>query len=203
MTQNKGDRRVRYTKMVIRESFISLLEEKNIGNITITGICKKADINRTTFYSHYNDQYDLMNEIQNDLFDNVGKRLSTYLVNDIEFVPVDMVKEIFEYIKENARICKLLLGEKGDYHFQKRVFMLVYDKLIHDITKDGQVSKDDAEYIYAFTLSGCVGAIQKWLNDDMTISPKRMAEIIIDLTIADSVVQKNKFNPLNFKRFIK
>lgn len=200
---SKEDRRVRYTKMVIRESFISLLEEKDIGDITITGLCKKADINRTTFYAHYKDQYDLMNEIQNELFDNLGKHLEAYTESDIDVVLVGMVKEIFEYLKENARLCKLLLGEKGDFHFQKRVFLIVYDKVIQDITKYGQVSKDDAEYIYAFTLTGCVGVIQKWLNDDMIVSTKRMAEMIIELTMANIIAQKNKFNLLNFMRHLK
>ena len=60
MKNEKGDRRVRYTKMVIRESFLDLLQTKDISQISIKEICEKADINRATFYSHYQDPYDLM-----------------------------------------------------------------------------------------------------------------------------------------------
>lgn len=183
MRGKKEDRRVKYTKMVLKESFIKLLEKKHISQITIKEICEDADINRATFYAHYNDQYDLMRKIQDELFENVGMYLSAYTHNELPVVPVDMVERIFEYIKENARLCKLLLSERGDLNFQKRVLTLIYEKNISDLTKSGAISKEDAEYIYAFTLTGCVGAIQKWLNDDMKKSPRFMAETIINLTM--------------------
>jgi len=56
MKSNKLDRRVKYTRMVLKESFINLLEKKDISQITIKEICEDADINRATFYAHYNDQ---------------------------------------------------------------------------------------------------------------------------------------------------
>lgn len=182
MRARKEDRRVKYTKMVLKESFIALLEEKDISQITIKEICENADINRATFYAHYTDQYDLMRKIQDELFDNVDMYLSAYTKNEMPVVPVDIVERIFEYIQENARLCRLLLSERGDINFQKRVMTLAYEKNIIELTKSGKISKEDAEYIYAFTLTGCIGAIQKWLNDDMKKSPRFMAEMLIKLT---------------------
>jgi hypothetical protein len=60
--------------------------------------------------------------------------------------------------------------------------MLVYEKNMIDLIRNGVTSKEDAEYTFAFILTGCVGVIQKWLNDDMVKSPRYMAEIIIKLT---------------------
>lgn len=182
MRSKNEDRRVKYSKMVLKDSFIKLLEKKDISQITIKEICEDADINRATFYAHYNDQYDFMKRIQNDLLYNIEDYLAVYTKNESTSIPVDTVERIFEYIKENARLCKLLLSEHGDLSFQKRVLMLVYEKNISDLTKNGVTTKADAEYIYAFTLTGCVGVIQKWLNDNMIKSPRYMAEIIIKLT---------------------
>lgn len=184
MGSKKDDRRVKYTKTVLKDSFITLLEKKDISQISIKELCEDADINRATFYTHYNDQYDFMNQIQNELLENVEKHLSAFVQTDLPISLEDMVEQIFEYIKENARICKLLLSERGDLNFQKRVFMLVYEKIINNITKDGAISKDDAEYIHAFTLTGCIGIIQKWLNSNMKRSPRFMAETIMKLTSA-------------------
>lgn len=182
MRGKKEDRRVKYTKMVLKESFIALLEKKDISQITIKEICENADINRATFYAHYTDQYDLMRKIQNELLENVEIYLSEYVKDEAPVIPVDNVERIFEYVKENARLCKLLLSERGDINFQKRVLTLVYEKNISELTKSGMIPKEDAEYIYAFTLTGCIGAIQKWLNDDMKKSPRFMAEMLIKLT---------------------
>ena len=94
MNSEKDDRRVKYTKMVLKESFINLLDKKDISQITIKEICELADINRATFYAHYTDQYDLMRNIENELFENVTSYLAGYTQNDADIVPVDMVERI-------------------------------------------------------------------------------------------------------------
>ena len=79
MKIDKDDRRVKYTKMVLKESFIKLLKDKDITKITIKEICDNADIKRATFYAHYSDQYDLLRKIENELFDNIDECLSGYM----------------------------------------------------------------------------------------------------------------------------
>ncbi len=182
MRSEKDDRRVKYTKMVLKESFVKLLEKKEISQITIKEICEDADINRATFYAHYSDPYDLMRKMQSDLLENVEAYLAAFIQNDMAAGRVDIIERIFEYIKENARLCKLLLSEHGDLNFQKHLLMLMYDKNIADMTNGGAISKEDADYIFSFTLTGCVGMIQKWLLDDMPKSPRFMAEITLKLT---------------------
>jgi AcrR family transcriptional regulator len=181
-----NDRRVKYTKMVLKESFIKLLKEKDISKITIKEICDDADINRATFYAHYSDQYDLMRKIENELFDNIDESLSGYMSDHTDFNLIEALIQIFDYIKENAELCKLLLCERGDINFQKRVMTLVYDRYINDLTKSGDITKEDAEYFHAYTVTGCIGVIQKWLNDDMKKSTKYMAELVVKLALGPS-----------------
>ena len=182
MRSDKDDRRVKYTKMVLKESFINLLDKKDISQITIKEICEDADINRATFYAHYSDQYDLMQKIENELFENVSSYLSDFTQNDTDFHLTEMITKILEYIKENSKLCKLLLSERGDLNFQKRIMMLVYDKNIKIPAGSGELSEQDAEYIYSFIITGCVGLIQKWLDDDMKKSALTMAELVVKLT---------------------
>lgn len=183
MRSDKDNRRVRYTKMVLKESFINLLEKKDISQISIKEICEDADINRATFYAHYSDQYDLLRKIENELIDNVNAHLDKIdeISNDMSAVLI--AEKIFEYIKENAKLCKLLLSERGDFSFQKQIMMLVYDKIITELTDNHRITKEDAEYVYSFTITGCVGIVQKWLDDDMKKSPRFMAEMVIKLTV--------------------
>lgn len=186
MAVKKEDRRVRYTKMVLKESFIDLLEKQAITRISVKDICEGADINRATFYAHYSDPYDLMKQIENELFENLEKHLAVYTGDQTSILPVDTVEHIFDYIRENAKICKLLLGERGDLNFQKRIFQLVYDRFMLEMARRYDMSPEDAEYLYAFILTGCVGVIQKWLNDNIRKSPRYMAETIINLTMSVS-----------------
>ena len=86
MKQAREDRRVKYTKMVLKESFINLLEKKEISQITIKEICEDADINRSTFYTHYTDQYDLLRKIENELLDNVSAHLAELIIRIREWM---------------------------------------------------------------------------------------------------------------------
>ena len=183
MMEKKVDRRVKYTKMVLKESLINLLEKKDISQITIKEICEDADINRATFYAHYSDQYDLLRKIENELLDNINAHLAEFdhINNDMNAVLI--AEKIFEYLEENAKLCKLLLSERGDFSFQKKLMMLVYNKIMTEITVNNQITKEDAEYVYSFTISGSVGIVQKWLDDDMRKSPRFMAEMVIKLTM--------------------
>ena len=192
----KDDRRVKYTKMVLKESFIKLLEKKDISQISIKEICEDADINRTTFYAHYTDQYDLLRKIENELLDNISAHLKKFDQKNSDINAVLLAEKIFDYLKENAKLCKLLLSERGDFSFQKRVMMLVYDKIITEITDNKKITKEDAEYVYAFTITGCVGIVQKWLDEDMKKSSYFMAEMVINLTLGlISLLKSNRPNP--------
>lgn len=183
MRNAKDDRRVKYTKMVLKESFIKLLEEKDISQISIKEICLDADINRATFYSHYNDQYDLFRKIEDELLDNIKAQIAAFGQKNTEVNAILLAEKLFEYIKENARLCKLLLSERGDFNFQKKIMMLVYDMIISELTDNNKITKEDAEYVYSFTITGCVGIVQKWLDDDLKKSPYFMAEMVVNLTV--------------------
>jgi len=179
MKNEKGDRRVRYTKMVIRESFLDLLQTKGISQITIKEICEKADINRATFYSHYQDPYDLMEKIEAQLFENIEEYINDYRDKSADQSPVHLVERIFNYIRDNAKLCRLLLSERGNINFQKQIMNLVYDKNLMELAHGAKLPKDEAEYVDSFILTGCIGVIQKWLDDDMQKSARYMAEFLI------------------------
>ena len=183
MKDVKDDRRVKYTKMVLKDSFINLLEKKNISQITVKEICEKADINRATFYSHYTDVYDLLKKTENELLENVNVYLLQLYNKGKNVNETELTEKIFAYIKENAKLCRLLLSERGDLSFQKKIMILVYDKIINDLTDNSNISKEDAEYVYSFAITGCVGLVQKWLDEDMKKSPRFMSEMVLKLTL--------------------
>ena len=111
------DRRTKYTKSVIRQALFDLLKEKPLNKITVTDICKMADINRSTFYSYYEDVYALLTQIQNELFENIVLTLA----NDNWF------NDILHLIDQNRDLCQVLIGPHGDSSFIRQLMYLGYD----------------------------------------------------------------------------
>jgi AcrR family transcriptional regulator len=62
----KMSRKTRYTRKALRDSLVELMKDKPITKITIKELCENADVNRTTFYAHYRDQYDLLQQIEEE-----------------------------------------------------------------------------------------------------------------------------------------
>ena len=67
------DYRVRVTKMLIRKEFTELLKKKPIQEITVREICERTGINRSTFYNHYQDVYDLLEQIENEMLGELAE----------------------------------------------------------------------------------------------------------------------------------
>ncbi|MFA6846158.1 MAG: TetR family transcriptional regulator, partial [Sphaerochaetaceae bacterium] len=71
------DRRARYTRMVLKQSLLSLMKERPITKISVKELCEKADVNRTTFYAHYTAINELLQQIESELMERIRNSLSS------------------------------------------------------------------------------------------------------------------------------
>jgi AcrR family transcriptional regulator len=181
MKTEKTDRRIKYTKMVLKQGLVELLKQKSINKITVKEICEKADINRATFYSHYLDQYDLLKQIEQELLLDINSYLESYSYQNNSTESLLTLQKIFEYIKENRELCTVLLSDNGDREFQKDVMLIVQKQFIQDWTTTKKIKEVDAECIYSFVTAGSIGFIQRWLQDGLKKSTKEMAEFHMKL----------------------
>ena len=182
MQSSKTDRRVKYTKMVLKESLIELLEQKPISRITIKEICEKADINRGTFYAHYSDQYDLLHKIEQELLDDITKYLASYDFQGSKPGSIQVITQVFEYVLQNGKLCQVLLGENGDIEFQEKIMRIVQRQCIEEWTGNQSVDADTAEYLYLFVIHGSIGLVRKWLHNGMKKPTGEIAQMVIQLT---------------------
>lgn len=70
--KQKTDRRTLYTKQTIKEAFLRLKRNKEYNSITISDICRLAEISRSTFYLHYNHIAEVLDEVLDDAVSNIG-----------------------------------------------------------------------------------------------------------------------------------
>ena len=182
LSSSKLDRRKKYTRMVLKDSLIHLLKEKPIANITVKELCEQADINRSTFYSHYSDQHELLTQIEEEIIHDMNKTLMKYDHNQEEQA-LQMTENIIEYVAANSDICETLLSEHGDPNFKKQVMVLAHNYTVKNSMSIYPI--DDPvlfEYVSLFAVSGSIHVLEIWLKNGMDKSPKEMAEIINNLT---------------------
>ncbi|MBN2797499.1 MAG: TetR/AcrR family transcriptional regulator [Clostridia bacterium] len=175
MSQSE-DRRVKYTKLFLKESLIDLLEEKNIGSITIKELCEKADVNRGTFYKHYADQYALLKSIEDEYVEKVMQDIN--YTNRIQDEIYPLAYDILVFIKENEKISRILLHDRVGNAFPKRIIGLVYDRMLSFIAYETTIDLARIQLISSFTLNGCIGAIQNWFDSNFILTTEEVADMI-------------------------
>lgn len=174
----KGNRRTLFTKKIIKESLIDLLQHKKIHEITVTDICKKSDINRGTFYAHYKDAYDLLKSIEDELFNQISIYIEETPVEDYKDV---LLLKALELIYENKDLCKILFSKQMETNIMDRIIYVASKSEIDKLVSISKVDTVFLDYFIKYAVGGVVSVIQSWLKNDLKESPKEIANIINDI----------------------
>ena len=173
--ENK-DRRVRKTREVLKKSLISLMKEKNINSITVKELCEKADINRGTFYLHYVDVVNILNELEEELFKEFQEVILSHKISKDKIETKPILEDIFTFIKKNKDFSIIVLCERGDMSFMKKIVSLIYDKGYNDWSSILNINdKELFDKYYSFILYGAIGLRDYWLKNGLKESPEYMA----------------------------
>lgn len=182
----KNNRRTKVTKMLLKSSLIELMHEKSISQITIREICDAADLNRSTFYLHYTDQFALLSDIENEIMENtfeylkdVGSNLDT----------LTYIETFLHYVKKNQDIFETLLCRQENISFQTLFIKKTMDRIKGNLPSLGSIEKE--KYIYTFVMHGCVHIIMEWISADFDLSEADIAAIIFKLCDQVRVICKD------------
>lgn len=172
----KGNRRTLYTKKVIKESLITLLKNKEIHQVTVTDICKNADINRGTFYTHYKDAYDLLQSMEDELFNQIIKYIDETPVKNYSD---SLLLNVLELISENRDLCKIIFSKQGDNKLIDKLIFIANKADLEEIYGySDEYSKPYSNYYIRYIVGGCIAIIQTWLENDLPEPPSEIVKII-------------------------
>ena len=177
----KLNRKTHYTRMVIKDSLINLLKQRPISKITVTELCKNADINRTTFYSHFTDTYDLLRQIEDETLAWVEETINKLVHETDKNEAIRILEGVFKYFDDNGKHFQVLMSEQGDINFQKQLLTLIYKQCGIITSKKVNLDEDKKELYFIFVVNGSVGLIQHWLKDGFKKPPKEMAEVLYNM----------------------
>lgn len=187
----KEDLRITKTRKVLFETLINLMKEKSFEEIKVSDICKEALINRSTFYSHYNDKYDLFLELINTLKNNLINALNTNdkSINTREYF-IELIKLLLDHIDEKKDIYYLILINNRN--------SIVIDIILDAITKDINSRIDDDnisnkyvpnDIISKFYLGGVVSLGIEYLSSKNKYSKDEMLTYI-EYLIPEDIIKE-------------
>lgn len=185
----------RKTKQLIQKTFMQILENKSFESITIGDITKTAQINRGTFYLHFKDKFDLLDQIEQRLFADLGKHIdelqSSYLsTHTFEKRQEHLAATLFSFIEMHSPILKIFLSDHGRAGFHIRFRDAFSEKVRFNLEKSKSINdnlKVPLEYFLSFITSAFLGLIEQWIRNGLDKTPQEMTSLYIDII---SFIQK-------------
>ena len=187
-TEKKEDRRVRRTKKLLTQALTQLLQEKQINEITVKELTDLADMNRGTFYLYYKDMFDMLEKIEDGMFEALDAIVSPHEHDDVSQQTKPILLDLFRFIEDNQEMCRVLLSPHGDMNFLHRLNEVVREKCLKawpDIRKEK--GEADFDYHYSFVVFGCAGIIRAWVNRNCPESAEIMAEMAYGMILRGSL----------------
>ena len=187
-TQKKEDRRVRRTKKLLTQALTQLLQEKQINEITVKELTDLADMNRGTFYLYYKDIFDMLEKIEDGLFEALDEIVSLHEHDDVSHQTTPILLDLFHFIEENQEMCRVLLSPHGDMNILHRLNQVVREKCLQMWPNEEDKKDATFEYHYSFVVYGCVGVFRAWLNGNCQEPAEKMAEM------ADAMIRRGSLS---------
>ena len=168
MANNKENQRVRLTKKLLKNALVELLMDTPLQKVSITEICSRAEINRTTFYKYYSSECDLYADIENDFLNILSQNLKESGTVGLE--------NLLAVIEANPKVAAALINNSSEEEFSGRIFSLPEVTGSMNFKK---LEKTGHHYdILFYICSGSYAIIKRWVNNGFDRSPKEMSDFL-------------------------
>ena len=178
---SKDIRSTRRTRSAIREALTEMLALKPVGKITVQELIDRANICRTTFYAHYEDIYDLLSEVENDILSEIREGLE-----GLDQAPIRVeeqypaIEAVVEVYARHENLIRLLNGPNGDPGFDARLQDTIYDVTRHlRRLKEGDAFDEERHRLYScYVISGGISVLNRMLSANLPIDPKEAGRVL-------------------------
>lgn len=185
---NKSESKYFNTAKKMNLALISLLKKKPFEYITISELCEKAGVNRSTFYLHYENTYDLLDETTQYILDgflsyfttdtkSIAFNLANNNLDELNFINSKYLTPYLTYIRENKEIFSTALSHIKSFDFD-RVYERMFEHIFNPILDRFHYPEEDRKYVIMYYLNGINAISLEWVKDDCKKSIEEISKII-------------------------
>lgn len=157
-----ADRRTRYTRQTIRESLLSIMKEKPFSKITVTEVCRLSEINRGTFYLHYYDLEDVLDDIIEDAIQGTTPLLDHVMCPEMSRCTYPFCQKV----QESEEFQILFFDEIASAKLLDKLCEVSKESFITNLMQNSLLSYEQAEAILYFQMNGCLAINKRMLQNN-------------------------------------
>lgn len=172
--KGEKNRSVRNTKRRLYESLMKLVGKKPLNQVTVKELTDDADVNRSTFYFHYQDVNSMVLEMEDRFLEDFSVALTALEQKSHDFIAI-----LVRCLENHRDLCKLLLGSNGDMAFVEKMKAIVAEKC-SKIWKDAvpELTDVEASAMDTFLIGGVMSTLQTWVLSETRVPASEITEIL-------------------------
>lgn len=157
--KRKTDRRTLYTRQVIKDAFLALKKKRDFNSITVSAVCKKAEVSRGTFYLHYQNIRDVLDDILDEILPQT-RELTTHVFLSQEKEPCCLTP-FCTFIRENDKYHCIFLDDSLSAYLVEKVLSRYQETTLQKLGKKALLSPRQLENLICFQFNGCFAVMKK------------------------------------------
>lgn len=157
--QRKTDRRTLYTRMVVKEALMELLSEMDYADITVATLCRKAEINRGTFYLHYGNLSQVMDELFADALGSIHSML--FQIGCATAAEEKCAYPLCRFLRENKKYQPLFFSDTLHSQVIEKIASVNRNDFIAKLKKQTNLDEEALTALFLFQLNGCLAISKK------------------------------------------
>ena len=192
---NKNESKYFNTAVRMDEALIALLERKDFEYITIKEICDTAGVNRSTFYLHYENTFDLLQETTRYILDKhfayyssdtkgITERFANCELKELVFITAEYLKTYLAFIEDNQRIFKVSIKRFNSLGMDG-VYDRMFEHIFNPILERFLVPKKERSYIMKFYLTGIYAIVMEWIDKNCSDDMETVIKVITDCVLGE------------------
>ncbi len=176
----KSNQRYQETDKKIQQVFLQLLQEKDLSHTTVQDICKGCGINRSTFYAHYTDVYDLLSKMEHSVGMDIFESFQGSDASPEHFLSPSIFTNIIQHIGNHQAFYRAYLESWEQTSIPQRFNDLFQTVFKPFAIKLNITSEAHARYYFTFFQTGFLFVIKQWLDTGCKETPEELAQILWD-----------------------
>lgn len=171
------------------KAFLELLDRKDLEFISVKEICEKAGVNRSTFYLHYENISDLLDESIQFVIDdfvanfsyepqNFISRIDDCSIDELFLITPKYLSPFLKYIKSNKKLFLTVLKNSGSFRLDK-AYADMTKYVLMPILERLQVPVENRKYIVAYHIHGIMAIVTEWIKGDFSDSEEHIIDLIV------------------------
>ena len=177
--KRKEDLRVRKTKLNLYNGLIKLMEEKPFEEIKVTDICNKALVNRSTFYDHFNDKYELFESYVR----YIGKNLDDKINVDVDAVSmnqlyIEYIKLFLNELEENFSLYEVVFKNNSNSNIRKSIINILTNAILNKINEEYEIHDlYFAKLAVIFYVSGAITLVEYGFDNNIPFEKDKVIDL--------------------------